>query len=97
MLLARTTPIYRQLKRCGSEHFPPLTSLPEYASQNRQKRIRPLAPHIPSRRMKHCYALVAPSGLPESAYGFIGLSVESPSGYLMKARTFRSTKQGEQK
>jgi hypothetical protein len=47
--------------------------------------------------MKHCYALVAPSGLPESEYGFIGLSVESPSGYLMKARTFRSTKQGEQK
>src|SRR5260370_29478043 len=91
------TPLSRQRRRGGSGHSPPLTSLPEYASQNRQKRIRPLAPHILSRRMKHCYALAAPSGLPESEYGFIGLSVESPSGYLMKARTSRSTNQGEQK
>src|SRR5258708_12983856 len=97
MLLAHATPTCRQLKRCGSAHFPHLPLLLECASQNHQKPIRPLAQPILSRRMKHWSALAAPGGLPESVYGFIGLLVESPSGYLMKVRAFPSTQLGTQK
>src|SRR6266567_8638777 len=94
MWLELVLPICKQLKHCGSARFPPLTLLLEYASQNRQKRTKPPAPPILSRLIKRCYTLVAPGGLPESEYDFIGLSVGPPSGYRMKARTSPSTKQG---